>query len=80
MAQLKLPVPIGIFQREVGPVNICLECLHLAKLLPVAPVFTYPILNLEKYSVKNDIFWKVNAFKANHRIIQLLKLVNNHSN
>jgi len=36
--------------------------------------------DVEKNSVENDIFWKVSAFKANHRIFQLLKLVNYHSN
>ena len=32
--------------------------------------------DVEKNSVENDIFWKVSAFKTNHRIFLLLKLVN----
>jgi hypothetical protein len=36
------------------------------------------ISDVEKNSLENDIFWKVNAFKANHLIFQLLKLANYH--
>jgi hypothetical protein len=36
--------------------------------------------DVEKNSVGHDIFWKLSAFKANHRNFQLLKLANCHSN
>ena len=36
--------------------------------------------DVEKNRVENDIFWKVSAFKTDHRILQLLKLAKYHSN
>jgi len=35
-----------------------------------------PITNIEKYSVKNNIFWKMGAFKTDYRFIQSLKIAN----
>jgi len=35
------------------------------------------ITEIEKYSIENDIFWKVSAFNANYRIFQFLKLACN---
>ena len=32
-----------------------------------------PITDIEKNSVKNNIFWKMGAFKTDHRFIQSLK-------
>jgi len=32
--------------------------------------------NIEKHSVKNNIFWKMGAFKTDHRFIQSLKIAN----
>ena len=32
--------------------------------------------DVEKNSVENDIFWKVGAFKTDHRFVQLLEIIN----
>jgi len=61
--------------------NPTIECGMIHFNAPLSHIFfkitiRNAISDIEKYSVENDIFWKVDAFKTDHRIFQLLKLVN----
>jgi len=61
---------------ERGMINFNISFFHNGFKVTIRDILP----DVEKNSVGNNILWKVSAFKANHRIFQLLKLVSYRSN